>query len=286
MTSLTSPNRLPKSRWIGLVLLGVLWLLFSLWQWFEHHHQCQLIRSALSSQAEALSNAVNSSIQSHRWFGPFVQQQLPSTLEVLARADNVIAIAVVVDDDSDHVYTVGDPTAAECSLPDGEFIRGEMLQLVSSLEMPGNPPANRPVRKHIRRPSFMTVLIVLGGLLSALAVGILVVTVLVPAILSAGRSALRSRCRQQLGRIGEALALYHDEYGRYPPAFVADDQGRPRHSWRVLILPQLGYRGLYNRYDFDSNWDSPANLELLSEMGADVENFTTKASVPPLYDWS
>ena len=36
----------------------------------------------------------------------------------------------------------------------------------------------------------------------------------------------------------------------------------PRHSWRVLILPYLGARGLYERYDFDQPWDSPHNAAL------------------------
>jgi len=39
---------------------------------------------------------------------------------------------------------------------------------------------------------------------------------------------------------GLALFNYHDDYGSYPPAYIADESGRPMHSWRVLILPYLG----------------------------------------------
>jgi hypothetical protein len=48
-----------------------------------------------------------------------------------------------------------------------------------------------------------------------------------------------------------ALRNYHDRYGRFPPAYVADEHGRPTHSWRVLLLPWLDHRAIYDRYRFD-----------------------------------
>ena len=39
-----------------------------------------------------------------------------------------------------------------------------------------------------------------------------------------------------------AVANYHETYGCFPPAYVADRDGRPLHSWRVLILPFLEQR--------------------------------------------
>ena len=35
------------------------------------------------------------------------------------------------------------------------------------------------------------------------------------------------------------------------------------HSWRVLILPDLGEHHVYNQYNFDEPWDSPNNSNLL-----------------------
>ena len=32
---------------------------------------------------------------------------------------------------------------------------------------------------------------------------------------------------------------YHYECGSLPPAYIADEHGRPLHSWRVLILPYI-----------------------------------------------
>jgi hypothetical protein len=45
-----------------------------------------------------------------------------------------------------------------------------------------------------------------------------------------------------------AVANYHETYGSYPPAYVADRDGRPMHTWRVLILPFLEQKDLYNLF--------------------------------------
>jgi signal transduction histidine kinase len=135
-----SPSRLPKPRIVGLVFLFILWIMFAAWQRTEHVHQCELIHDSLSSQAEALSSAVSSGVRSHRWFGPFVQQQLPSTLGVLARANNVLAIAVVVNDDPADVYFAGDKNRIDFSLAVGEHARDNALQVVTRFAMRNTPP--------------------------------------------------------------------------------------------------------------------------------------------------
>jgi hypothetical protein len=76
----------------------------------------------------------------------------------------------------------------------------------------------------------------------------------------------RTKCKSHLKQIGLALHNYHDEYRCFPPAYVADENGRPLHSWRVLILPYLDQRSLYNEYRFDEPWDSPHNSALSSRM--------------------
>ena len=73
-------------------------------------------------------------------------------------------------------------------------------------------------------------------------------------------------CRNNLRQIGIALHNYHDTYGSFPPAYVADATGRPMHSWRVLILPFLEEEALYDRYDFSEPWDGPNNRLLATAM--------------------
>ncbi len=60
---------------------------------------------------------------------------------------------------------------------------------------------------------------------------------------------------------------YADQHGgRFPPAVVYGEDGRPLYSWRVLVLPYLGEEALYQEFRLDEPWDSPHNLALLPRM--------------------
>ena len=61
---------------------------------------------------------------------------------------------------------------------------------------------------------------------------------------------------------------YQQKYGCFPPAFIPDENGKPKHSWRMLILPFLGKDGLYKKYRFDEPWNGPHNKELAARMPA------------------
>ncbi len=63
-----------------------------------------------------------------------------------------------------------------------------------------------------------------------------------------------------------AVANYQTEFGCYPPAYVAGPDGRPWHSWRVLILPFVGEGELYSQYEFSEPWDGPNNRKLAARM--------------------
>lgn len=114
------------------------------------------------------------------------------------------------------------------------------------------------------------VLAILGGSIVGLCVvfiaAVVIARVALPAASSFQTNYQSTRVRQDLKRIVEALALYHDEHGSYPPAYLVDDAGVPLHSWRVMILPQLGRHDLYDQYDFSEPWDSPVNLHLVQQM--------------------
>ena len=84
--------------------------------------------------------------------------------------------------------------------------------------------------------------------------------------MQASTSRPRSPCSNNLKQIGIAVHNYHDTYGCFPPAYIADASGRPMHSWRVLILPFLEQQALYARYDFSEPWDGPNNRQLAAEM--------------------
>jgi hypothetical protein len=72
----------------------------------------------------------------------------------------------------------------------------------------------------------------------------------------------KSCCCNNLRQIMLSLHCYHERYGSFPPAYVANANGRPIHSWRVLILPYIEQRQLYDAYRFDEPWDGPNNRRL------------------------
>ena len=76
----------------------------------------------------------------------------------------------------------------------------------------------------------------------------------------------RTECLNQLKQIGLAMLNYESANGHFPPAYIADENGKPIHSWRVLILPYLDQQPLYDRYDMDEPWDGPHNSKLHDEI--------------------
>ena len=84
------------------------------------------------------------------------------------------------------------------------------------------------------------------------------------AVESAKTSCKGALCMRNLKQVGVALHAYHKTYGCFPPAYIADKNGKPMHSWRVLILPFLDLEGLYKQYHFDEPWDGPKNRKLHS----------------------
>jgi hypothetical protein len=87
-------------------------------------------------------------------------------------------------------------------------------------------------------------------------------SVLWPAVKAAREAARGASCRGMLVQCGIAMHNYHDAHGTFPPAYLADQQGRPMHSWRVLLLPMIVEQDRYEQYKFDEPWDSPHNLTL------------------------
>jgi hypothetical protein len=59
---------------------------------------------------------------------------------------------------------------------------------------------------------------------------------------------------------------FHDTHKQFPPAAIFGPDGKPWHSWRVLLLPYLEQIALYDQYRFDEPWDGPNNKKLLAAM--------------------
>ena len=76
----------------------------------------------------------------------------------------------------------------------------------------------------------------------------------------------RQMTLDHLQRISQALEAYAAREGSYPPRAIYSTAGQPLLSWRVHLLPQLGYESLYAQFHLDEPWDSPHNQMLAEQI--------------------
>jgi hypothetical protein len=70
-----------------------------------------------------------------------------------------------------------------------------------------------------------------------------------------------------LKKLAIAFHEYADQHrGELPPAAVVGPDGKALYSWRVLLLPQLGEKKLFEQFKPDEAWDGPTNKKLLAKM--------------------
>ena len=101
-----------------------------------------------------------------------------------------------------------------------------------------------------------------------LVIGILIALGLpaVQGVRYAGNAAKRIQCMNHMKEIGLALHNYYDSYQSFPPVYTVDENGKPLHSWRVLMLPYLYQNSLYEHIRLDEPWDSDYNRQFHDQM--------------------
>ena len=82
-----------------------------------------------------------------------------------------------------------------------------------------------------------------------------------PAVMAAREAARRMQCMNHMRMIGLAFHNYHDAHGAFPPLYTVDAEGKPLHSWRVLILPYIEQTAVYQMIRLDEPWDSVHNRQ-------------------------
>jgi hypothetical protein len=90
--------------------------------------------------------------------------------------------------------------------------------------------------------------------------------VLPPAIKAAQETAQSMKCYLQEMKIATAILDFHKKHNALPARYTIDEKGKPLHSWRVLILPFLGQKELYDKIRLDEPWDSEHNQQFHSQM--------------------
>jgi len=108
--------------------------------------------------------------------------------------------------------------------------------------------------------------------------GPMIAGTLVPAIINARKAARRAQTKAKMLQIGIAMQAYQTTHGHFPPAYTVDKDGKPLHSWRVLLLPYLEHSKWADAIKMDEPWDSEHNRKLLRNM---PEIYRSPASEAP-----
>ena len=176
------------------------------------------------------------------------------------QGDKVDQTAKVVQQDAAQPWRFGLPTlfyvsaviAAAIALLGGFGIGWALLVLGFWL-----------LRRFHAKITIVETLVVIG-------IGLILIGMLLPPLGGHRGHSIRLNRREQTKQICLAVLDYESANGHFPPAYIADKDGNPMHSWRVLILPFLEEQALFKRYDFDEPWNGPNNSILVDQLEHDV----------------
>ena len=85
---------------------------------------------------------------------------------------------------------------------------------------------------------------------------------IVPAIPAARETEKRLQCVNNIKQLALATLNYINTRKGFPAAQVADANGKPMHSWRVMITPYLCASPFFDRYKQNEPWNGPTNRTL------------------------
>jgi hypothetical protein len=91
----------------------------------------------------------------------------------------------------------------------------------------------------------------------------------------------RKIAAENLEKVAEALRAYARDNGRLPLTYSSAN-GFQTLSWRVEILPYLGYKKLYDKFDKSVPWNRPPNDDLLKfipDVYTSPERFDVKTNI-------
>ena len=79
-------------------------------------------------------------------------------------------------------------------------------------------------------------------------------------------NAIQMTCSSRLSQLAYGFQCYQQNFGCCPPAWITDEFGNPRYSWRLLILPYMEGADVYRSYNYSLGWDAPDNIRLMEQM--------------------
>ncbi|MDR0328286.1 MAG: DUF1559 domain-containing protein [Planctomycetaceae bacterium] len=75
-------------------------------------------------------------------------------------------------------------------------------------------------------------------------------------------------CVKNMKTLVLAFHTLHSVNDKLPPPFTVDNNGKPLHSWRVLVLPYVEQSALYESIRLNEPWDSEYNKQFHDKMPA------------------
>lgn len=151
-------------------------------------------------------------------------------LRALARRDAELAATTI----RDHIHLGREEVLAHLATHGGSAADRTPAAEILPRVRPGRP----------RKPRAFT----LVELLIVIAIIVLLIGLLFPAIQMARGAARRVQCANNLVQMGRACVVYENSFGALPAGAVDANQ----LSWRVLILPYIEQRDIYDRFDFSA----------------------------------
>ncbi|MEM9828584.1 MAG: DUF1559 domain-containing protein [Planctomycetota bacterium] len=97
-----------------------------------------------------------------------------------------------------------------------------------------------------------------------------------------GAGQRRARALDNLKKVHAAMMKFVESQEKFPTQRTQTTSGFPALSWRVQILPELGYGELYRQFDQSKRWDEEPNLSLLQYIPPEYvspERFDVKTNI-------